>query len=287
MHAFKIYDWFGHGGTPYMVGLGNGHPVGFGSNRPAFDAHCDMAVVKTGIWARCAASTTVYGQFGETITVERFFKALLLTGLLVFSAPAVDRYGFSANASDRPIKIVAFGDSLVAGYQLSADDAFPAQLERALKSEKPNVTVVNAGVSGDTTKSGLARLDWMLDDDVDAVILELGANDALRALPPEETEKALDAILEKLNTRGIDVLIAGMLAPPNLGPAYQDAFDPIYPRLAEKHGTLLYPFFLEGVAARPELNLADGLHPTAEGIGVIVENILPKVKALIARVEAR
>lgn len=190
-------------------------------------------------------------------------------------------------ATPETIRIVAFGDSLVAGYQLPAGAAFPAQLEAALAAEYPGVTVINAGVSGDTAKAGLARLDWALDDNVDAVILELGANDALRGLPPEATEKALDSILQKLADRNVEVLIAGMRAPPNLGADYATAFDAIFARLAERHGALLYPFFLDGVAADPALNLPDGMHPTAEGVAVIVERIRPLVEELIARVRDR
>ncbi|MEM1047185.1 MAG: arylesterase [Pseudomonadota bacterium] len=190
-------------------------------------------------------------------------------------------------ATPETIRIVAFGDSLVAGYQLPAGAAFPAQLQAALAPDYPGLTVINAGVSGDTTKAGLARLDWALDDNVDAVILELGANDALRGLPPETTEKALDTILQKLADRGVEVLIAGMRAPPNLGADYATAFDSIFARLAERHGALLYPFFLEGVAADPSLNLPDGMHPTAEGVAIIVERIRPLVEELIARVRDR
>lgn len=185
------------------------------------------------------------------------------------------------------IRIVAFGDSLTAGYQLPPEAAFPVQLHNALQAKHPDVTIANAGVSGDTSRGGLSRLDWAIDDKVDAVILELGANDALRGIDPKLTEQSLDAILQKLGERNVKVLIAGMLAPPNFGEDYAAAFNPIYARLAKKHDALLYPFFLEGVAADPALNLPDGLHPTTEGIAVIVANILPHVEDLIARVKAR
>ena len=215
------------------------------------------------------------------MTVQfRAIACLLLLTAGAFAGPT------HASAGDA-VKILAFGDSLTAGYQLPPEAAFPVQLENALKPRYPDVTVVNAGVSGDTTKGGLARLDWALSDDVDAVILELGANDALRGVNPVFTDQALDGIVLKLKQRGIEVLIAGMRAPPNLGQDYAAAFDPIFSRLADKHQALLYPFFLEGVAADPKLNLADGMHPTAEGVARIVENILPAVEALIARVNAR
>lgn len=202
------------------------------------------------------------------------FVLILLVTISLFSLP---------QAARAKIKIVAFGDSLTAGYQLPPDAAFPVQLQKALEEKHPDVAIANAGVSGDTSKGGLHRLDWALDDDVDAVILELGANDALRGIDPRFTEKALDDILTKLKSRNIEVLIAGMIAPPNFGQDYAAAFNPIFARLAEKHGALLYPFFLDGVAAKPELNLPDGMHPTREGIAIIVQNILPSVEALIER----
>lgn len=186
-----------------------------------------------------------------------------------------------------PVRIVAFGDSLTAGYMLKPSEAFPAQLEAALAAKGHAVTVTNAGVSGDTTAAGLARFDWAIPDDADAVILELGANDALRGIDPEETRANLDSILTKLARRNIDVLIAGMLAPKNYGKDYEARFSTIYTGLAEKHGALLYPFFLEGVATDAKLNLPDGLHPTGAGIGAIVTRILPDVETLIQRVRDR
>lgn len=189
--------------------------------------------------------------------------------------------GSIAQAAEDTVKLVAFGDSLTAGYQLAADEAFPVQLEKALLAKGYDITVVNAGVSGDTTSGGLSRLDWSIGDDVDGVILELGANDALRGLDPATTRANLEAMLERLNDRKIPVLMAGMLAPPNLGEAYSAEFNSIYPELSEKYGTLLYPFFLDGVVADPDLNLGDGMHPTGEGVGVIIERILPKVEELI------
>lgn len=183
----------------------------------------------------------------------------------------------------QPLRIMAFGDSLTAGYGLSARDSFPAQLERALNDSGTPARVLNAGVSGDTTAGGLARLEWALADDPQLVILALGANDSLRAIDPQITRSNLASILEKLRARGLPVLLAGMYAPPNLGQAYQASFDSIYPELAAQHDALLYPFFLEGVAADPALNQTDGIHPNASGVAVIVQKIVPYVVRLIER----
>ena len=180
------------------------------------------------------------------------------------------------------MKIVVLGDSLTAGLGLSAADAFPAKLEKALKAKGLAVEVVNAGVSGDTTAGGLARLDWSVPAGTDAVIVELGANDMLRGGDPERTRQALDAIMRRLAERQIPVLLAGMRAAPNLGGDYARAFEPIYPDLAAKYGLLYYPFFLEGVASDAKLNQRDGLHPTSAGIDAIVARILPKVEELVA-----
>ena len=186
-------------------------------------------------------------------------------------------------AAERTVNVVAFGDSLTAGYGLAANEAFPAQLQRALEAKGMAATVVNAGVSGDTTAGGLSRLDWSIPDGTDAVILELGANDALRGFDPAITRKALDTILHRFNERKIPVLLCGMLAPPNLGAEYGRAFNAIYPDLAAETGAILYPFFLTGVAADPKLNQRDGMHPTAAGVAVIVARILPRVEELISR----
>ncbi len=187
-----------------------------------------------------------------------------------------------AGASDKPV-IVAFGDSLSAGYGLDEADSFPVRLEVALRAGGVDARVVNSGVSGDTTAGGLARLDWSLPDRVDLVILELGANDGLRGVDPAETEANLDAILEKLSSRGIPVLFAGMLAPPNLGREYADAFDAVFPRLAARHDVVFYPFFLEGVAAERSLNQPDGIHPNAAGVDRIVTQLRPFVLRALAR----
>lgn len=179
------------------------------------------------------------------------------------------------------LKIVAFGDSLTAGYGLPPAEAFPVQLEKALKEKGHSVEVINAGVSGDTTTGGLARLDWSVPEDADAVILELGGNDALRGLPPESTRENLDRMVARLTERGIAVLVAGIRAPRNLGEEYAQGFDPIFAEVAQKHGALLYPYFLEGIPVSPETVQGDGLHPTARGVAIIVENILPKVEELL------
>ncbi len=193
----------------------------------------------------------------------------------------------AAFAQERPIRIIAFGDSLTAGYGLPPKNAFPVRLEAALKARGHNVAVVNAGVSGDTTAGGLARLDWAVPDDADAVIVELGANDALRALDPAAARKNLDAIITRIKAKGPDVLLAGMRAPRNLGPEYTKAFDMTFPDLARKHEVLYYPFFLEGVVLNNALNLDDGMHPNAKGVDVIVQGILPHVEELIGRVKKR
>jgi acyl-CoA thioesterase-1 len=187
----------------------------------------------------------------------------------------------------REIVIVALGDSLTAGYQLPPLAAFPVQLEKALRARGVNVKVINAGNSGDTAADGLARLDWATPDNADAVIMELGANDALRGNPPATAMQALDAIMAKLAERKLPVLIAGMEAPRNWGTDYQASFHRIYPDLAAKYDALLYPFFMDGLVEDRSLRLADGLHPTPEGVARIVERILPSVEALIARVEKK
>jgi acyl-CoA thioesterase-1 len=189
-------------------------------------------------------------------------------------------------AAGQLLRIVVLGDSLVAGHGLPADATFPAKLEKALKAKGLAVEVVNAGVSADTASGGLARLDWSVPNGTDAVILELGANDMLRGVDPRITRRALAEIVRRLADRRIAVLIAGMRAAPNLGVDYVRDFEAIYPELAAEHDLLLYPFFLEGVAAVSELNQRDGIHPTAAGIDAIVTRILPKVEQLVARAQA-
>lgn len=186
-------------------------------------------------------------------------------------------------AAEAPVRIVALGDSLTAGFGLAAGDAFPAQLERSLTAAGVSATVANAGVSGDTAAGGLERLAWSVPEGTEAVIVALGANDALRGIDPEVTRKALDQILAQLAARKIPVLLAGMRAPPNMGEDYVRRFDAIYPELAEKYAALLYPFFLDGVAAQTDLNQQDGLHPTAAGVAAIVKGILPQAQELVRR----
>ncbi|WP_306030983.1 arylesterase [Stappia sp. MMSF_3263] len=185
-----------------------------------------------------------------------------------------------------PLRIVALGDSLSAGYQLPVAAAFPVQLEAALTERGHEVEVVNAGVSGDTTSGGLARLDWSVGEDADAVIVELGANDALRGLPVASARSNLEAIVSRLRERGLPVLVAGMRAPRNLGPDYVEAFDAMFGEIAETHDALLYPYFLEGIPMSAETVLPDGIHPTAKGVAIIVEGILPRVEELIAQARA-
>jgi acyl-CoA thioesterase I len=189
----------------------------------------------------------------------------------------------SARAADA-IKIVALGDSLTAGLGLPARDGFVPRLQAALTAKGNAVEIANAGVSGDTATGGLARLDWSVPEGTDAVIVELGANDMLRGVKPQVTRAALDTILGRLRDRHIAVLLCGMRAAPNLGADYGQSFESIYPELAAKYGTLLYPFFLDGVAADLGLLQHDGLHPTAAGVEVIVARILPQVEELIVRV---
>jgi acyl-CoA thioesterase-1 len=178
-------------------------------------------------------------------------------------------------AAARTIQLVGLGDSLMAGYQLPPGDGFPAKLEAALKAKGVDVAIADAGVSGDTTSGGLSRVDWSVPDGTDGVILELGANDALRGIPPEDTEKNLDQIISRLKGRGIAVLLAGMLAPPNMGGDYAARFNPIYQRLADKYQLKLYPFFLDGVAAQANLQLQDGMHPNPQGVDVMVQRFEP------------
>ena len=204
-----------------------------------------------------------------------FFASLAITALLS-----------AGTARAEPVKLVGFGDSLMAGYQLPAADAFPVKLEAALRAKGHEVEVANAGVSGDTTSGGLSRLDWSIPDGTQGVILELGANDALRGIAPEQTEKNLDAMLTRLKERGIPVLLAGMLAPPNMGADYAERFNGIYKRLSEKHGVPLYPFFLEGVVTKANLQIEDGMHPNSAGVDVMVQSFLPAAEAFLTAISA-
>lgn len=193
----------------------------------------------------------------------------------------------STQAQARPLKVVALGDSLTAGYGLPASAAFPSVLQAALKARGVAVEMINAGVSGDIAQGGLDRLDWSVPPGTDAVIVELGANDSLRGLDPAQTKQALEGIVTRLKAKGIAVMLAGMIAPPNLGPDYGARFNSIYKDIADRHGLILYPFFLDGIAGKREFNQPDGLHPTAEGVRVIVERILPTVETFLAGVKPR
>ncbi|WP_029617489.1 arylesterase [Pseudorhizobium marinum] len=209
------------------------------------------------------------------------FKAIVLHFLVMAAA-----FVSPAASQQQAVELVGFGDSLMAGYQLAPNESYTAQLEAALKAKGRSVTVTNAGVSGDTTSGGLSRVDWSVPDGTDGVILELGANDALRGVPPEETEENLDAIITRLKERGMPVLLAGMIAPPNMGGDYSTRYNEIYPRLAEKHGLPLYPFFLDGVVAVSGTQLEDGMHPNARGVGIMVERSLPAVERFIDEIQS-
>jgi len=193
----------------------------------------------------------------------------------------------SAAHETKPIKMVVLGDSLSAGLGLSASSAFPARLQKSLATKGIVVDMINAGVSGDTTSGGRDRLDWSVPEGTEALILELGANDALRGINPAVTRAALTDILTRLKARKIAVLLCGMVAPPNYGSDYSARFNAIYPELAKSFGVPLYPFFLEGVATEARLNQPDGLHPTAEGVDVIVKNILPMVEAFLGTISGQ
>jgi acyl-CoA thioesterase-1 len=213
-------------------------------------------------------------------------RAFVQIVALCSAAVAIATVTLPAQA-EAPVHIVALGDSLTAGYGLADKDGFVPQLQAALAGKAADVQFVNAGVSGDTASDGVARLDWSVPAGTDAVIVELGANDMLRGIKPEVTRQALDAIVGRLTQRHIAVLLCGMRAAPNLGADYGQAFERIYPDLASKYGVLLYPFFLDGVAADLSLTQRDGLHPTAAGAAVIVARIVPKVLQLIAQVRAQ
>jgi acyl-CoA thioesterase-1 len=209
------------------------------------------------------------------------FKRNVAAAFILFLAIC----GTISSARAEPFKIVGFGDSLMAGFGLGPGEGFTDKLQAALRARGHDVTIANAGVSGDTSSGGLSRLDWSVPDGTQLVILELGANDMLRGVSPGIAEKNLDDMLAKLKQRKIAVLLAGMRAAPNLGAGYQNAFDAIYPKLAQKYGAPLYPFFIDGVAGQPGLQLEDGLHPNAEGVERMVERILPTVEKAIATVQ--
>lgn len=213
---------------------------------------------------------------GMTLALSRRALLAFATGMAL--APSIARAA--------PLKLLAYGDSLIHGYGLGPAEVFPAQLEQALRAAGREVTVINGGNSGDTTAAGLARVDWTLAERPDAVLLLLGANDFLRGLDPKETAANLRALMQRFQDAGLPVLLAGMMAPQNLGADYAAEFDAIYPTLAAEFDALLYPFFLAGVALDPALNQPDGIHPNAAGVAVIVGRILPSVEALLDRAAA-
>lgn len=213
---------------------------------------------------------------------RRAFHAMTAIMCLALGVATLPRPAAAADA----ITLVGFGDSLMAAYNLQASEGFPARLEAALRDRGHDVTIIDAGVSGDTTSGGLARLDWSIPDGVDGVILELGANDALRGLPPEKTRENLDAMIVRLKERGIAVLLAGMLAPPNMGAGYETAFNAIYPDLAARYELPLYPFFLDGVTGNPDMLLSDGMHPNPSGINTMVEKFVPLAEEFLAKIKA-
>jgi acyl-CoA thioesterase I len=214
------------------------------------------------------------------------FVHMLVWGMVVAAAGTASAQA-PAPRETRPIKVVVLGDSLSAGLGLPASAAFPERLRKTLKTNGIEVNMINAGVSGDTSSGGRDRLDWSVPDGTEAVILELGANDALRGTDPAVTRAALSDILARLKARKIAVLLCGMLAPPNYGSDYAARFNAIYPELAKSFGVPLYPFFLDGVATDAKLNQADGLHPTAEGVDVIVKKILPTVEAFLGAISGQ
>lgn len=224
---------------------------------------------------------------GRTVIKITHILASRLRNFALLAALAVSVVGFGSNPASAqdgdksPQTLVLFGDSLMAGYGLAQDSGFAPRLEAALRDAGLETRVINSSVSGDTTAAGLARLDWALVEKPDAVLLELGANDALRGMEPAQTRDNLAQIIEKLRAQDIDVLLAGMIAPPNMGKEYGAEFNSIYADLAGRYEIDFYPFFLDGVAAEPDLNLDDGMHPNEEGINVIVERILPNVVDLL------
>jgi acyl-CoA thioesterase-1 len=228
-----------------------------------------------------------YGTFAAGVERQvRSFVHMLVLGMLLMAAGTALAQTSAARGT-KPIKMVVLGDSLSAGLGLSASSAFPARLQKSLEAKGIAVDMINAGVSGDTTSGGRDRLDWSVPEGTEAVILELGANDALRGIDPRVTRAALTDILTRLKARRIAVLLCGMVAPPNYGSDYSARFNAIYPELAKSFGVPLYPFFLEGVATAARLNQADGLHPTAEGVDMIVKNILPTVEAFLGTISGQ
>lgn len=225
----------------------------------------------------------MFERYADTRNLFKAVTAFVFILAALFVTGPLSAQGKSAPNQSSSVKVIAFGDSLFAGYGLPPGQSLPAQLEQRLRADGFDVQIVNAGVSGDTTATGLARFEWAIPDDADAVIVELGANDALRGISPDEARRNLEAILVKLQARKLPVLLAGMKALSNWGDEYREAFDPIYPDLARRFGTLLYPFILEGVVQNAKLNQPDGLHPNAAGVARIVEQMKPMVAELIEK----
>jgi acyl-CoA thioesterase-1 len=232
-----------------------------------------------------------YGTFTSKVEGKGgMFVHMLVLGLALMAVEPAFEPALAetpANGGAKPVKMVVLGDSLSAGFGLAGADAFPEKLQKSLKTKGIEVDVINAGVSGDTSSGGRDRLDWSVPEGTQAVIVELGANDALRGTDPDVTRSALSDIVTRLQARGIAVMLCGMLAPPNYGSDYSARFNAIYPDLAKSFAVPLYPFFLEGVATHADLTLADGLHPTAAGVDVIVKNILPTVEAFLGAISGQ
>ncbi|MET4220525.1 acyl-CoA thioesterase-1 [Bradyrhizobium sp. LB7.2] len=222
-------------------------------------------------------------SYGNSVrAVERRYGLFMHIAVLMFALMTVADPAWAE--ATKPVKLVVLGDSLSAGLGLPAQEAFPTKVQKALQAKGIDIDMTNAGVSGDTSSGGRDRLDWSVPDGTDGVIIELGANDALRGIDPDLTRTALTEIVQRLKARKIAVMLCGMLAPPNYGPDYAARFNSIYPDLARKFDVPLYPFFLEGVAADAKLNQADGIHPTAAGVDIIVKNILPTVEAFLGTI---
>lgn len=218
----------------------------------------------------------------------RKILCFLFVMLAFGAAPDSATWAAGVPSAREPLRILALGDSLTAGYGLAdLKDSFPRQLEAALKAKGHNVVVIQGGVSGDTTTGGRSRLDWVLGEKPDAVIVALGGNDALRAVDPAVTLQSMDAIVKRIKKDNLPVLVAGMMAPPNLGKDYGERFNAVFPKVAKDNDALLYPFFLDGVAGIPALNQSDRIHPTPGGVKVMVKGILPSVEKLIAQVAAK
>lgn len=238
-----------------------------------------MPSINSSVFSSLVWPSTVLARLPAQTKAVRHWFLSGMAGFIVMSASLS-----MSVLADLP-RILVLGDSLVAGYGLPPGQSFPDALRRSLAAEGRDVTVINAGVSGDTTAGGLARLEWSLGDNPDAVIIVLGGNDMLRGLDPVATRSNLDTLIAALRERDIHVLLSGMMAPRNMGPDFVDAFDSLYPDLAQKYDIGLYPFFLDGVALDPALNLPDGLHPNEQGIDEIVRRIRPFVDRLLDRVD--